>query len=201
MAISTLPMQNLSNSELSRTEYNSKTLQIYLDYLDRYPDAQLLDLGPVCNENIIFFAKRIRKFSVCDMFFRLYKHQRKGLSPEKIWNHLNYQPHSFNGIHLWDFIDRIDDNDAVKLAELCYTMLKPKGMVMAISFDEQSVLPQINSFVIQDNYRLTLRLQPHIDLPWYYRNIRTLTSLLSTFTPVKSFLYRNGVREMLFCRD
>jgi len=197
----TLPMQSLSNSEFPLTEYNSKILQIYLDYLDRYPDAQLLDLGPVCEENIMFFAKRARRLSVCDMFFRLDKHRRKGLSPEEVWNHLNYQPQSFNGIHLWDFIDHIDDNEAGRLAELCYTMLKPKGMLMTISFDEQSMLPQINSFVIQDNCRLTLRRQPHIDLPWYYRTIRTLTSLLSTFTTVKSFLYRNGVREMLFCRD
>ena len=194
-------MQSLSNSEVPLTGYNSKILQIYLDYLDRYPDAQLLDLGPVCEENILFFAKRVRRLSACDMFFRIYQHRRKNLSPEKVWGHLNYQPHSFNGIHLWDFIDHVDDNDAVRLAELCYRMLKPKGMLMTINFDEQSVLPQINSFVIQDNCRLTLRHQPHIDLPWYFRNVRTLTSLLSKFTPAKSFLYRNGVREMLFCRD
>lgn len=194
-------MQSLSNSELPFAEFNSKILQIYIDHLVRYPDAQLLDLGPVCEENIMFFAKRVRKFSVCDMFFRLDRHRRRGLSPEKVWNHLNYQPHSFNGIHLWDFLDHIDDNDSVKLAELCYTLLKPKGILKVISFDEQSELLQINSFVIQDNWRLTLRHQPHLDLPWYYRNIRTLTSLLSKFNIFKSFLYRNGVREMLFCRD
>jgi predicted SAM-dependent methyltransferase len=149
----------------------------------------------------MFFAKRARRLSVCDMFFRLDKHRRNGLSPEKVWNHLNYQPYSFNGIHLWDLIDHIDDNEAGRLADLCYTMLKPKGMLMTTSFDEQSVSRQVNSFVIQDNCRLTLRLQSHIDLPWYYRNIRTLTSLLSAFTSVKSLLYRNGVRELLFCRD
>ena len=201
MTISSLPMQSLSNSGLPLTEYNSKILQIYLDYLGRYPDAHLLDLGPVCKENIMFFAKRVRRLSVCDMFFRMDKHRRKGISLEKVWNHLNYQPHSFNGIHLWDLIDHIDDSEAARLAELCYTMLKPKGMLMIVSFDEQSVLPQIHSFVIQDNYQLTLRLQSHIDLTWYYRTIRALTSLLSAFTSVKSFLYRNGVREMLFCRD
>lgn len=194
-------MQSLSNPEVPLTEYNSRILQIYLDYLVRYPDAQLLDLGPVCEENILFFAKQAKRLYVCDMFFRLNKHRCEDLPSEEVWRHLNYQPHSFNGIHLWDFIDHIDDNDAVRLAKLCYTMLKPKGMLMATSFDEQLMLSQINSFVIQDNCRLTLRRQPHIDLPWYYRSIRTMTSLLSILTPVKSFLYRNGVREMLFRRD
>jgi len=196
-----LPMQSLSTPELPLTGYNSKTLQIYLDFLGRYPDAHLLDLGPVCKENIIFFAKRARKLSVCDMFFRLDRHRHKGLSLKKVWNHLDYQAHSFNGIHLWDLIDHIDDNEAERLAGLCHRMLKPKGMLMTISLEEQTVSSQINSFVIQDNCRLILRMQSHLNLPWYCRNIRTLTSMLSTFTPVKSFLYRNGVREMLFCRD
>ena len=194
-------MQNLSNSELPLNEYNSKILQIYLDYLVRYPNAQLLDLGPVCEENIMFFAQRVRKVFACDMFFRIDKFRRKGLPIKKAWNDLNYQPHNFNGIHLWDFIDHLDNNDAVRLAEMCYKMIKSKGVLLAISFNEQSVLPQIYSFVIQENCRMTLRQQPHLDLPWYYRNIRTLMSLLSDFTPVKTFLYRNGIREMLFYRD
>ncbi len=194
-------MESLANSEHPLTNYHSKILQIYLDHIVRDTDAQLLDLGPVCKENIMFFARRIRKLSVCDMFYRLDKHRRGQLSSEKIWSHLNYQPHSFNGIHLWDIFDHLDDDNALKLSDICNKLLKSRGLLMTISFDEQSKLQQINAFVIQDNGRFFLRHQPHIDLPWYYRNVRMLSSLLSAFTPIKSYLYRNGLREMLFCRE
>jgi len=191
----------MSNSELPFTDYNSRVLPIYLGRLGRYPDAHCLDLGPVCEENIMFFAKMSRTFSVCDMFSRLDRSLRRGLRPEKVWHHLDYRPHSFNGINLWDLINHLDDNEAERMAELCHTMLKPAGMLMIISFEEQRLSGPINSFVIQHDGRLILRVQPHLDLPWYYRDFSKLISLLRAFTLVKSFLYRNGIRELLFSRE
>jgi len=73
--------------------------------------------------------------------------------------------------------------------------------MVVTSFEEQSAPSQINSFVMQDSYRLTFRLQNHLDLPCYYRSNRILTDMLSEFASVKSFIYRNGVREFLCKRD
>jgi 2-polyprenyl-3-methyl-5-hydroxy-6-metoxy-1,4-benzoquinol methylase len=163
--------------------------------------AQVLDVGPVCEENIRFFALRVKRFHVCDMFLRLNRNRQEDLPFKKVRKHLDYAPHSFDGINLWDFIDHIDDDEIGKLVNLCHTMLKPRGMMIVTSFEEQSTPSQIHSFVMQDNYRLTFRPQNHLDLPCYYRSNRILTNMLSEFVSVKSFIYRNGVREFLCQRD
>jgi hypothetical protein len=137
--------------------------------------AQVLDVGPVCEENITFFAQRVKRFHVCDMFLRLNRNRREGLPSKKMWKHLDYAPHSFDGINLWDFIDHINDDEIGRLVNLCHTLLKPKGMMIVTSFEEQ--------------------------LPCYYRSNRALTNMLSEFASVKSFIYRNGVREFLCKRD
>ena len=201
MATAIIPTQHFSISDFLLNDHNSKILQVYLDTLKQYPNAQVLDLGPVCANNIMFFAKKVRKLYVFDMFLQMDKYRRERLPTGNVWECINYTFNSFDGIHLWDFLDHIEDNEAVKLIDLCHSLLKPKGMLMVFSFDEREAPSQINSFVIQDSYRLTFQLQPHIDLPWYYRNNRSLISLLSSFTSVKSYLYRNGLREFLFCRS
>jgi hypothetical protein len=176
-------------------------LQMYFEALDQSSMAQVLDVGPVCEENITFFAKRVKRFHVCDMFLRLNRNKREGLPPKKMWEHLDYAPHSFDGINLWDFIDHINDDEIGRLVNLCHTLLKPKGMMIVTSFEEQSAPSQIHSFAIKDGYRLTFRLQNHLDLPCYYRSNRIITDMLSEFRTVKSFIYRNGVREFLCKRD
>jgi hypothetical protein len=201
LATSTEPAHSYSNTGPSLADYTSMMLQMYFETLDQSSMAQVLDVGPVCEENITFFAQRVKRFHVCDMFSRLNRNRREGLPPKKVWKHLDYAPHSFDGINLWDFIDHINDDEIGKLVNLCHTLLKPRGMMIVTSFEEQSAPSQINSFVMQDSYRLTFRLQNHLDLPCYYRSNRILTDMLSEFASVKSFIYRNGVREFLCKRD
>ncbi len=201
MAASTEPAHGYSNTGPSVADYTSMVLQMYLETLEQSSMAQLLDVGPICEENIMFFAQCVKRFYVCDMFLRMNRCRRESLPPEKVWEHLDYAPHGFHGINLWDFIDHLNDNEAVRLVKLCHTLLKPKGMMIVISFEEHSAPTQINSFVTHDSYRLSFRPQNHLSLPWYYRNNRALTNMLSAFSSVKSFLYRNGVREFLCQRD
>ena len=201
MATSTEPAHSYSNTEPSLADYTSRMLQMYFEALDQSSMDQVLDVGPVCEENITFFAQRVKRFHVCDMFLRLNRNRREGLPSKKVWKHLDYAPHSFDGINLWDFIDHINDDEIGRLVNLCHTLLKPKGMMIVTSFEEQSAPSQINSFVMQDSYRLTFRPQNHLDLPCYYRSNRILTNMLSEFASVKSFIYRNGVREFLCKRD
>ena len=201
MATSTEPAHSYSNTGPSLADYTSMMLQMYFETLDQSSMAQVLDVGPVCEENITFFAQRVKRFHVCDMFSRLNRIRREGLPSKNMWKHLDYAPHSFEGINLWDFIDHINDDEIGKLVNLCHTMLNPRGMMLLTSFEEQSAPSQIISFVMQDSYRLTFRPQNHLDLPCYYRSNRILTDMLSEFASVKSFIYRNGVREFLCKRD
>ena len=201
MATPTVPAHDYSHAGSSLADYTSMMLQMYISTLARSATAQILDLGPVCEENITYFAQRVKRFHVCDMFLRLNRNKRESLPNRGVWKHLDYASHSFDGINLWDFIDHLNDDQISRLVGLCHTLLKPRGMMIITSFEEQPAPSPINSFVIQDNYRLSFRLQNHLELPWYYRSNRALTHMLSAFPSVKSFLYRNGIREFLCRRD
>ena len=179
-------------------DYTSEMLQLYVGKLEQQQHPGIVDLGPVCEENIMFFAKRVKRHHVCDLFIRLDRQHRKRLPLGKLWDHLDYPKHSFSGIHIWDFLDRLDDSQAGRLIHLCHLMLKPGGMIMLTGFEEYAQSSIICSFVTLDNYRLTFRPQHHLDLPLFYRSNREINALLSKFRLVKSFLYRNGVREFLF---
>jgi len=181
--------------------YTSMILPMFVDGLKQRQESQMLDVGPVCSENINFFARQVKRLYVCDMFLRLYRDRRKGLAPNRVWQHLDYPPESFDGIILWDFCDHLDDKDVARMVELCHTMVKPMGMVMISSLGEQEVIPVVNSFVIRDGFRVHPRHQPHLDLRFHGRQNRDVLALFSPFTSVKSFIYRNGLREFLFQRD
>ena len=191
------PVRDYSHAESSLVDYNSMMLQMYFETLNQYSTALVLDVGPVCEENIRYFAQRVNRFHVCDLFLRLNRTRNKGLPAKQVLDHLDYVPHSFDGINLWDLIDHISDDDIGRLVNHCYTLLEPRGLMIITSFEEQSAPSKVHSFIIKDGYQITFRLQNHLDLPWYYRSNRIITEMLSEFKTVKSFLYRNGVREFL----
>ena len=189
-----------SNTGLSSSlsGYKSMMLELFVDTLGRYKDAHIIDVGPVCEENILFFARRMKKFFVCDMFMRLNREARKPHRPERVWNHLDYPAENFHGILLWDFCDHLEDDGMNRLAQLCFEMLKPEGLLLLIAFEKQPSPPLINTFVTRDGYRIDFRVQHHLDLPWHCRHNRALMSLMGSFHFIKSFRYHNGLREFLF---
>ena len=201
MAVPSAPVHDHSDAESFLVEYTSMMLQMYLGALNKYSTAKVLDMGPVCEENIIYFAQRVKRFYVCDLFIRLNRNRRKDLPAMNIFRHLDYEPHSFDGINLWDLIDHLNDADSCKLLNLCYSLLEPRGMMIITSFEELSAPTETHSFVVKEGYQATFRLQNHLDLPRYHRSNRIITEMLSDFSTVKSFLYRNGVREFLCKRD
>ena len=190
--------QKISDDGASPLEgYTSEILRLFIGTLERLKDAQFLDVGPVCEENIMFFSRCLKRHFVCDMFLRLSREMSKEPRTNKVWRHLNYPARSFDGIHLWDLCDHLDDREVGKLVELCQYMLQPEGLLMIIAFEEAPSLSQINTFVIRRDCRMDFRLQPHLKLDWYCRHNRALMSLLSDFTIIKSLRYRNGIREVL----
>jgi hypothetical protein len=160
-----------------------------------------LDLGPVCGENINFFAHRVQRLYVCDVFIRLERNHRKGVPLSWAWRQLDYPPQSFDGILLWDLADHLNDHEVKKLVESCQNMLKPSGMITVCVLGAKTLANTVNSFVIGDGLRLHLRPQPHLNLPLHVRQNREVLSLFTPFTPVRSFIYRSGLREFLFRLD
>jgi hypothetical protein len=199
LATPTVPVYDYSHAEPSLADYSSMMLQRYLEILDQNSRAEVLDLGPVCEENIIYFAQRLKRFHVCDMFLRLDRTRRKGLPAKKVLDHLDYAPHSFDGINLWDYIDHLNENEIGSLVKICHTLLKPRGMITITSFETQWTPEKIHSFIIKSGCKVIFRLQDHLELPRNYYSNRIITHMFSEFRTIKSFIYRNGVREFL-CR-
>lgn len=201
MATPTAPVYDYSHAEPSLADYTSIMLKMYFENLGLSSKAQVLDVGPVCEENIMYFAHRVERLHVCDLFLRLNRYRHKGLSTEKVREYLDYAPGSFDGINLWDFIDHLKPDEIGRLANLCQILLKPGGMMIVTSFEKQWAPSQTHSFIIKDGYQITFRHQDHLDLPRYYHSNRVMTAILSQFRSVKSFIYRNGVREFLCKSD
>ena len=187
-----------SDAESLPAGYNSTILKEFVDALERLGDAQTLDVGPVCQENITFFAERMARHHVCDMFSWLKRENDKELRTGDEWKYLDYPERNFDGIQLWDLCDYLKDADMVRLVKLCYKMLRASGLLMLIAFEKKPAASIANTFVIGQGYRVDIRPQPHLELPWKFRHNRALTSLLSHFTIVRSFRYHSGLREFLF---
>jgi hypothetical protein len=184
-------------TEPDRPHHTSNVLREFTERLERSQNAQLLDLGPVCGENINFFAKRVKRLFVCDMFLRLDLAGRRGLPTTNVRQHLDYPPLSFDGIMLWGLIDYLDDSEVRKLLDLCNSMLKPSGTLLAVVQGEFTTTSTINSYVIADSFEVYLRPQPHLSLSLRTRHNRALLAIAAPFTPIKSFVSRDGIREIL----
>jgi hypothetical protein len=178
--------------------YNSTILELFLKSIERWKDVQILDAGPVCQENMTFFARKTQRYYSCDMFIRLHRSLGRDSKSDNFCQDLDYPPRSFDGIQLWDLVDHLDDDQARRLVARCVEMLRSTGLLMLIALEKKPEPATINSFVIGRNYRLDLRSQPHLELPWYGRHNRALMSLMDQFDNVKSFRYHNGLREFLF---
>jgi 2-polyprenyl-3-methyl-5-hydroxy-6-metoxy-1,4-benzoquinol methylase len=186
------------NPESDLADYTSSVLHIFVEALEHCQEPQVLDLGPVCGENITFLARRVQRLYVCDMFIRLDRNRRKGVPLSWAWRQLDYPARSFDGILLWDLADHLNDKEVRRLVESCRNMVKPGGMITVFVLGAETLSNTVNSFVIGDGLRMHLRPQPHLDLQLHVRQNREVLSLFTPFTPVRSFICRNGLREFLF---
>jgi hypothetical protein len=197
LATSITPGQRDPNAAISPVSYTSEILNLFIDPLVRLKDGRILDMGPVCGENVMFFAGRLRTHFVCDMFFRLIREQSVARHSRNVWRHLDYPAGFFDGIHLWDLCDHLDDKMVNQLVQRCLSMLRPGGLLILTAFEKPPSSGLVNSFVIQNDYRVSYRVQPHLNLAWHCRHNRALMSLLSGFRIIKSLRYHSGIREIL----
>jgi hypothetical protein len=189
------------NHDPGAVGYTSNALKLFMEHLQQRPERNLLDVGPVCQENIRFFASRVKKLYVCDMFIRLGRCIRKGSPVDQIWDKLDYPPQKFDGILLWELADRLADPDVKRLVKLCHTLLRPGGMAMVVVLGDQSGSSAANAFVVGQNFRVYLRPQPHLHLPLRSRQNRDVLSMMAPFIPARSFICRPGFMEFLFKKE
>ena len=181
--------------------FTSKALSAFIAKVNSHSMAQILDLGPVCNENINIFAHRVKKLYICDVFSHLARALKKGAGSKRWWRQLDYPSGTFDGILLWDLPDRLTDGDANEAGRRCYDMLKPGSMVVVCAAPETKKNTEVNTFVLQKDFRVTFRAQPHLNLPLHTRKTGDLIGVLDPLKSVQSFLFRNGLREFLFRKE
>jgi len=182
-------------------DYASHSLAFIIQELADRPEAQALDMGPVCSESIDFLARRINKLFVFDFFLRMDRHLRGEPETADPWQDLDYGPDRFDCIFLWDLLDRLEDHDARHLMNLCHSLSKAGGLVMVCAFNDQRAQRGVDAFVVSNGFQITFRPQPHLNLPPRTRQNRDMMDLLSPYSLVKSFIYRNGVLEFLLRRE
>lgn len=198
MTMSRAQHRSYSDTEPFQNGYHSAMLKQFVESLKGWQHAEILDAGPVCQENLTFFARRMRRHHACDMFIRLHQSMAGQSESRDFCRELDYSPRSFDGIQLWDLLDHLTNDQARQLLKRCFEMLRDTGLLMLVALEEKPNPASINTFVVDQNYRIALRPQPHLELPWHCRHNRALLSLLSEFNSVKLFRYRNGLRECLF---
>ena len=186
------------HSETQPFNYASIVLKQFITSIERLPEGQLLDTGPVYKDNINFFSRRVRRLYICNLYRLLDKDHRTGFPPGRYWRHLDYPDNCFDGILLWDLIDRLNDPEAFSLVKRCYAMIKPGGMIMLFAFGKQVSPGGRDSCIVRDDYQVCFRDLAFSNLPIQYRQNRDILHILSPFVTVKSLIYRNGVREFLF---
>ena len=177
--------------------FTSRALPIFVNLVKKRAGMQILDLGPVCNENINLLARLIKRLYVYDMFSHLARAKRTKEESEPWWRQLDYPSEMFDGILLWDLPDRLTDRDALEASRRCHHILKPGGVVMACAATDTQESAEVNTFARDQNFRVTFRLQPHLTLPVTTRKTRDLLDVLSPLKSVQTFIFRNGLRELL----
>lgn len=179
------------------SSFTSRALPIFFNKIAHPADARMLDLGPVCSENVNLFARRLKKLYVFNFFAKWVLVNDKPSASKGAWGHLDYSPATFDGIVLWDLPDRMKDGDAREISRRCNIMLKEEGIVIVYATGQSQNVTRVNAFVLDDDYQVTFREQPHLNLPLHPRKTRDLFDVLNPLIPVQSFIFRNGLREFV----
>jgi len=178
--------------------YISKILPLFLERLDQQRGIRFLDLGPILGANIAFFSRRVPRLFVCDLFSRLNRAREQNRPPEDAWRTLDYPQAHFDGILMWDLLDHLDTDQARALAAVIQGWTRPRGLVMLLSRDLHSPQGPFVAFAVQEDFQLEPRAISFPHLPVHRRQNREILDLMPAFSSLKSFIYRNGIREHLF---
>ncbi len=176
--------------------YSSRVMRSFVHRVAKKKDAKVLDMGPVSDQRINFLIPHVKSVFVCDLFLQI----NKGMAMPKIKKNLDYEPYSFDGILLWDCLDRLDLQETEVLLEHCSSLLNDGGHLCMAAYDEFVSNPPVSSFCIKKNFDVVLKRQSHLVLPYFHRHNRDILHIMRNFTLINSYVYRSGIREFYFRR-
>ena len=178
--------------------YHSRMVERYRSFLSKCENPQILDIGPICGQNIEYFINRYTRLHVCDLMQRLTPTPLQPIEPDALLPCFDYDKNSFDGIHLWDVPDHLDNRALKQLISLCCGILKPNGLLMVIAGTTNSPQPYQHYVVISDEMMVTLMKSTTFRLPYFYRSNRDIEMAMKPLEQNCSFVCMNGVREFLY---
>ncbi len=181
--------------------FDSKAFSAFFKHIEARSATRILDIGPVCGDNINLLAQLVHQLYICDMFTRLGQWLKNDHSSGHVWQYLDYAPDTFDGILLWDLADRMSDNLISGAGKKCWHILKPGGIVMACASGEKENHAGVRAFVLANDLSISFRNQAHLDLPLYTRKTREIIDTMAPLKLVQSSLFRNGLREFIFKKN
>ena len=178
--------------------YQSRMMERYAGFLARCERPRILDIGPVIGKNISFLLDLGARLYVFDLLARLGSQAAQNVQPENLRAQFDYEGGSFDAVHVWDIPDHLYQSSFEELVRQCTRMLKPNGMLLALTSSSTSVQPFQHYLIINDKSNVTLQRVENTKLPYYYKSNRDLDQAMKPLDQHCSFVCMNGVREFLF---
>jgi SAM-dependent methyltransferase len=178
--------------------YQSRMMERYRQFLGKCDNPQLLDIGPICGNNIEYLLHRYTRLFVCDIMQRLRPEPLQPVEADQLPACFDYEEGSFDGIHLWDVPDHLDDRALRELVTRCSALLKPNGLLIVIASTTRSLQPYQHYFVLNEETAVVLARSTSFKLPYFHRPNRDIELAMKPLEQYSSFICMNGVREFIF---
>jgi hypothetical protein len=176
----------------------SRMLRQYVDFLQKCRKPEILDLGPVCSNNISFFLEIVSKLHICDILPRLSLSGKKDFDAKCILSLLDYREKSLDGINIWDLPDHIGSRALPLIVQKLCSFLKPHGALVMIASNTSKLQPHPLYFAIRDPGAVILQYCASCKVSYVHRSNRDIEYCMAPLRQVNSFICSNGIREFFF---
>lgn len=196
----------------------SNGLKEFLWLIAETPRARVLDLGPVWQSTIAFFAEKGYRVSTEDLLrtwrdFITAEEERLRIAPvgeenegvtlpaladKFLKDNLQYPAESFNGILVWDLFDYFDADVAPLMLERLYSVLHPRGAVLGLFHSRPA--DRFHRYRVVDSQKIELLPAPTLAVHARVFQNREMLELFGRFRSSKTFVGRDQVREALFIK-
>jgi hypothetical protein len=174
--------------------YGANSLDLFVDRLQKFQNPLILDLGPVCEQNLDYLAGTNR-FSV-----RVEDLSREaGGDLARAVELLSLEKSAFHGVLLWSLLDHLKREAIRGLVRRMWSALRPGGLVAAFFGQRQMPEAAVQQFLIRGRGMISIRETGIMAPCWNWPN-REILDLFEPFETVNSFILKSGLREFLFRR-
>jgi SAM-dependent methyltransferase len=193
-----MPIVGYSSDPPRIGAYQSRMMERYRRFLGKCDDPRILDIGPICGTNIEYLLSQFTRLFVCDVMQRLTPEPLQPIDAKTLTAYLDFEEGSFDGIHVWDIPDHLDDRTLKELVARCCAFLRPNGLLMLITSTTKSPQPYLHYLVFGDESSTSLARSTLFRLPYFHRSNRDVEIAMKPLEQYASFVCMNGIREFLF---